>query len=89
MSHPLVHIRELAAWGFDTYQHRPATLDSVLACKADKIAQRTLCAQSHVLLEPQTEKMRDLFDSCMSRSDFSLRWPVCHGRSALSIYVNS
>ncbi len=64
-----VRIRELAAWGFDTDQFRPAALESVLAFKADRIAQRTLFAQSHVLLEPQTEKLRNLFDSYTGRPD--------------------
>jgi hypothetical protein len=72
MSHNLVSIRELAGWGFDTYEYRPEVLKSESPSPskaANVIAQRSPFQQSSVVLTVETEKLREEFAYFAKRQD--------------------
>jgi len=70
MSRHLVHIRELAGWGFDNYEYRPKTLSPGKATKV--IAQRSSFEQSNVVLATETENLREMFAPYADRPDLLL-----------------
>ena len=68
MSACLVQIRELAAWGLDPNEYRPDSSKSRLTHATASVARRRF-NQSNVLLTPEFEDVRELFDTCAKRPD--------------------
>jgi hypothetical protein len=65
-----VHIRELAAWGFDEYEYRPKSPEAKdLRLAAGRVAQREGFEQSNVLLAAETEELTEEFAAHAERPD--------------------
>jgi hypothetical protein len=70
MSPNLVHIRELAGWGFDRYEYRPEKLTPQKISQAKNfIAHRASFEQSNILLTEETERLREMFTPHANRLD--------------------
>jgi hypothetical protein len=66
----LVHIRELAGWGFDTYEYRPEAVARAKATQATSIlAGSSPYEPSNVVLGAETETMRKMFALHAERVD--------------------
>lgn len=70
MTPNLVHIRELAGWGFDRYEYRPETPAQCETSQAVNVTARTSSFdQSSVLLTAETERLREMFNAYTNRPD--------------------
>jgi hypothetical protein len=70
MSVNLVHIRELAGWGFDNYEYRPEALAWAKSSRAaDILAESSPYEPSNVVLGRETEALREMFMQHAERVD--------------------
>jgi hypothetical protein len=70
MSPNLVHIRELAGWGFDRYKYRPETLTPDKISRAVNVTtQHSSFAQSSAVLTAETQRLREMFTPHANRPD--------------------
>jgi hypothetical protein len=64
MSHAMVRIRELAAWGFDPNPYRPQSTE-----RPKLSPQNAPFQQENPIFTPETEHLRERFASCAPRPD--------------------
>jgi hypothetical protein len=82
MSLEPVRIRELAGWGFDRYEYRPAAVEHAKVSRAAQIiAQRSTFEQSNAFLTPETEQLKELLKPHAERRDlvsemYGLSWSL-------------
>jgi len=70
MNGRLIHVRELAGWGLDDYQHRPSISDfTKISAATHRIAQRQPFRQSNILLNQETAELRDFLLPQQERLD--------------------
>jgi hypothetical protein len=64
MSHTMVRIRELAAWGFDPNPYRTEAIERPKPSPGNAPFQQT-----NPIIAPETERLRERFASCAARHD--------------------
>jgi hypothetical protein len=70
MTHAKVHVRELAGWGFDNYEHRPNTFYRATTSEANRLVKlRPPFRQPNVVLERETAQLHDTFLTYAARPD--------------------
>jgi hypothetical protein len=70
MSFDMVRIRELAAWGFDSYEYRPADVERTQLSRATGVTiASSPFAQSNMVLAAETEKLREKLALHANRPD--------------------